>query len=53
MCFDLLQETRDPCIDILQETRDLWVDGISHLVLTLRSLSTQKEYELYLKNAFR
>jgi len=35
------------------DVRNLWVDGISHLVLTLRSISDQKEYELYLKNAFR
>jgi len=35
------------------ETRNLWVDAISHLILTLRSLSYQKEYELFLKSAFR
>ena len=34
-------------------TRSAWVDAISHLVLTLNSLSHQKEYELYLKTAFR
>ena len=37
----------------IKDTRNLWVDAISHMVLTLRSLSKQKEYELYLKNAFR
>jgi hypothetical protein len=29
------------------------VDCISHLVLSLSSLSHQKEYELFLKNSFR
>ena len=37
----------------VKETRSAWVDAISHLVLTLNSLSHQKEYELYLKTAFR
>ena len=29
------------------------MDCISHLVLSLSSLSHQKEYELFLKNSFR
>jgi hypothetical protein len=37
----------------VQEARDSWVDCISHLVLSLSSLSHQKEYELFLKNSFR
>eukprot|EP00092_Neocalanus_flemingeri_P005512 GFUD01005942.1.p1 GENE.GFUD01005942.1~~GFUD01005942.1.p1 ORF type:complete len:789 (-),score=239.22 GFUD01005942.1:53-2419(-) len=36
-----------------KETRDTWVDAIKHLIVTLKSLSHQKEYELYLKNQFR
>jgi len=34
-------------------TRTIWVDAISHLILTLKSLTYQKEYELFLKSAFR
>jgi len=36
-----------------KNTRDTWVDAIKHIVVTLKSLSHQKEYELYLKNQFR
>ena len=38
---------------VVQDTRDCWVDGISHLVLSLGTLSHQKEYELFLKTSFR
>jgi len=36
-----------------KKTRDVWVETIKHLVITLKSLSHQKEYELFLKNKFR
>jgi len=36
-----------------EEVRDMWVDALRHLIVTLVSLSNQKEYELYLKNQFR
>ena len=29
-----------------KQTRDVWVETIKHLVITLKSLSHQKEYEL-------
>ena len=29
-----------------KQTRDAWVDAIKHLVVTLKSLSHQKEYEM-------
>jgi len=35
------------------ETRNLWVDSISHIVLLLRSMTNQKDYELYLKKQFK
>jgi len=35
------------------QTKDLWVDVISHMIVTLNSLSSQKEYELFLKEKFR
>jgi Ca2+-binding EF-hand superfamily protein len=43
-------------LDLVAEdkrTRDVWVETIKHLVITLKSLSHQKEYELFLKNKFR
>jgi len=43
--LDLVAEDND--------TRDAWVDTLRHLVVTLKSLSHQKEYELFLKNKFR
>eukprot|EP00090_Calanus_glacialis_P018621 TRINITY_DN2888_c0_g1_i14.p1 TRINITY_DN2888_c0_g1~~TRINITY_DN2888_c0_g1_i14.p1 ORF type:complete len:706 (-),score=250.49 TRINITY_DN2888_c0_g1_i14:266-2272(-) len=36
-----------------KQTRDAWVDAIKHLVVTLKSLSHQKEYEMFLKTQFR
>ena len=29
-----------------EEVRDMWVDALRHLIVTLVSLSNQKEYEL-------
>lgn len=43
--LDLVAEDR--------KTRDVWVEALSHLIVTLKSLSHQKEYELFLKEKFR
>jgi len=43
-------------LDLVAEdkaTRDTWVEGIKHLVVTLKSLSHQKQYELFLKTQFK
>ena len=29
-----------------RETRDTWVDALTHLVVTIKSLGQQQEYEL-------
>ena len=33
--------------------RDLWVDVLNHLVVTIKSLGQQREYEIYLRKLFR
>ena len=42
-------ESGMPVLDLVaedKETRDAWVDALRHLIVTLKSLSHQKEYEL-------
>jgi len=36
-----------------QETRDAWVSVLNHIIFMLKSLSTQKEYEMFLKKKFK
>ena len=33
--------------------RDIWVNVVSHLVVTMKSLGQQKEYEIYLRKQFK
>ena len=33
-------------------TRDMWVESLTHLVATVKSLGQQKEYEMFLKKQF-
>ena len=33
--------------------RDLWVDVLNHLVVTMKSLGQQREYEIYLRKQFK
>ncbi len=49
-CFSLVFKdgVRDP-LDLAAEDsgqRDMWVDALSHLVVTIRSLGQQQEYEM-------
>ena len=47
--FIFTPESNNSRLDLVaedKETRDAWVDTIRHLVLTMTSLSAQKEYEL-------
>lgn len=56
LCFSLVFKDATPPLDLVAEdnnTRDLWVDVLSHLVVTIRSLGQQKEYELFLKKQFQ
>jgi len=49
------QGDREP-IDLVADsptTRDAWVDTLTHLVVTIRSLGQQQEYEMYLKKQFQ
>jgi Ca2+-binding EF-hand superfamily protein len=42
------------CVIVIPQTvRDMWVDALSHLVVTIRSLGEQQDYEFFLKKAFR
>lgn len=48
-CLSYIFKDDRPPLDLVaddKETRDLWVDVISHLIVTIRSLGQQKEYEL-------
>jgi len=54
LIFD--EECNQPPVDLVapnQETRDAWVAAISHFITILKSLSSQKEFEMYLKKKFR
>ncbi len=47
--FSLIFRDDTPPLDLVAEdgnVRNLWVDALSHLVVTIRSLGQQKEYEL-------
>jgi len=49
-------ETNRRELDLVAEdeaTRDAWVEGLGHIIITLKSLCAQKEYELFLKENFR
>ena len=44
-----VKEDMNNPLDLVAEdklTRDLWVDTLTHLIVTIRSLGQQKEYEL-------
>ena len=48
-CFSLVFKETHNSLDLLaedQNTRDMWVDVLTHLVVTIRSLGEQKEYEM-------
>ncbi len=49
-CFSLIfKDGERPPLDLAAEEtaiRDMWVDALSHLVVTIRSLGQQQEYEM-------
>ncbi len=50
LCFSLIfRDPERPPLDLVAEdvgARDMWVDALSHLVVTIRSLGQQQEYEM-------
>ena len=57
LCFSLIfKGSRLPPLDLVAEdqtVRDMWVDALTHLIVTIRSLGEQKDYEMFLKKAFQ
>jgi len=55
-CFSIIFKDDTPPLDLVTREsvdRDLWVDVLNHLVLTIKSLGQQREYEIYLRKLFR
>ena len=56
LCFSVVFKDDTPPLDLVandKSTRDIWVEVLSHLVATIRSLGEQKEYELFLRKKFK
>jgi len=55
-CFSIIFKDDTPPLDLVAHDsadRDIWVDVVSHLVVTMKSLGQQKEYEIYLRKQFK
>jgi len=55
-CFSIIFKDDTPPLDLVTHDsvdRDLWVDVLNHLVVTMKSLGQQREYEIYLRKQFK
>ena len=55
-CFSIIFKDDTPPLDLVAQDsieRDLWVDVLNHLVVTMKNLGQQKEYEIFLRKQFR
>ncbi len=56
LCLSIIFQDDTPPLDLVvndESTRNAWVNVLSHLVMTIRSLEQQNEFELYLRKQFK
>ena len=55
-CFSVIFKDTHCSLDLVAESkedRDMWVDALTHLIVTIKSLGQQKEYEIFLRKQFQ